>query len=285
MTYEHRTSHDHDTHAVGRGLRRGGILCAAVLAGALALTSCGSSPAEDGGGPGPAKAGAGAERPSSVPGAGGLKKPSRILWMGDSIAVGEALPLAAALKSTGIELTSVAADGGGAAVGPVAMSSGDVASRLASVRPELVAYQITTYDWGGPQAQQQAYEKLIDTVKAAGARLVIVTTPPFDTGDDFYAPHRADIESAPGAAKAAVAAHPGDAFFLDASALWGTDFKAPQAQRSNDRTHSCQQGTAKFAQWFTTEVGKLAGFSPADPKSWANGDWTKSDVFAQLNCA
>ncbi|MFD7588623.1 SGNH/GDSL hydrolase family protein [Kitasatospora sp. NPDC059811] len=274
MTYERRTSHDHETPSVGRGLRRGAAFCAAALAAVLALTSCGSSPAEDGGGPGPAKAGA-----------EGLKKPSRILWMGDSIAVGQAQPLAAALKSTGIELTSIAADGGGAAVGPVAMSSGDVASRLASVRPELVAYQITTYDWGSPQEQQQAYEKLIGTVKAAGARLVIVTTPPFDTGDDFYAPHKADIESAPGAAKAAVAAHPGDAFFLDASALWGTDFKAPQAQRSNDRTHSCQQGTAKFAQWFTTEVGRLAGFSPADPKSWANGDWTKSDVFAQLNCA
>ncbi|MFD4399787.1 hypothetical protein [Kitasatospora sp. NPDC058478] len=72
--------------------------------------------------------------------------------MGDSIAVGQAQPLAAALKSTGIELTSIAADGGGAAVGPVAMSSGDVASRLASVRPDLVAYQITTYDWGSPQA-------------------------------------------------------------------------------------------------------------------------------------
>ncbi|MFF3002259.1 SGNH/GDSL hydrolase family protein [Kitasatospora sp. NPDC057940] len=275
MTYEHRTPRNHHgTPSVGRGLRRGGVLCAAVLAAVLALTSCGSSPAEDGGGPGPAKAEA-----------EGLKKPSRILWMGDSIAVGQAQPLAAALKSTGIELTSIAADGGGAAVGPVAMSSGDIASRLASVRPDLVAYQITTYDWGSPQVQQQAYEKLIGTVKAAGARLVIVTTPPFDTGDDFYAPHKADIESAPGAAKAAVAAHPGDAFFLDASALWGTDFKAPQAQRSNDRTHSCQQGTAKFAQWFTTEVGKLAGFSPADPKSWANGDWTRSDVFAQLNCA
>lgn len=271
---------ERDTAHRARRLGRAAALSSAALTTVLALTSCGSSPAP-GQDPGTTNPSAGSQQQQSDTGA--LKKPSKVLWMGDSIAVGEAQPLAAALKSSGIDLTSIASDGGGGAVGPTALPDADIASTLASVRPDLVAYQITTYDWGTPK-EQQAYEKLIATTKAAGAHLVIVTTPPFEIGD-FYAKNKADIQSAPQAAKAAVAAHPADASFLDAAALWGTDYKAPQAQRSADKTHSCQQGTAQFAQWFTTELAELAQFTPADPKGWANGAWTKSDVFAKLNCS
>ncbi|MET3985745.1 SGNH/GDSL hydrolase family protein [Streptomyces sp. PvR034] len=274
------------------GPRRATAFCAAALLGALALTACGngSGRTDD------ATAGADTARqdpPASAPatdtgtGTGTLKKPAKLLWMGDSIAVGEALPVTAALKSSGIAVTSMASDGGGGVLGPAELSGSTwktLADQLKSLRPDTVAYQITTYDWGSPQEQRQGYEKLIATVEAAGAHLVLVTAPPFDTSG-FYADHKGDIASAPAAAKAAVAAHPTDASFLDASALWGTDATAPRAQRSSDKTHSCQQGTARFAQWFSTELGKLAGFSPAAPEGWANGAWTTSDVFAKLNCA
>ncbi|MFD7033653.1 SGNH/GDSL hydrolase family protein [Streptomyces sp. NPDC059917] len=272
------------------GPRRATALCAAALLGALALTACGNgsgSTTDAATGADAAQQDGSASAPATGTGTGTQKKPAKLLWMGDSIAVGEALPVTAALKSSGIAVTSMASDGGGGVLGPSELSASTwktLADQLKSQRPDTVAYQITTYDWGSPQEQRQGYEKLITTVKAAGAHLVLVTAPPFDTSG-FYADHKADIASAPAAAKAAAAAHPADASFLDASALWGADATAPQAQRSADRTHSCQQGTAKFAQWFSTELGKLTGFSPADPKGWANGEWTKSDVFSKLNCS
>ncbi|MFJ7206570.1 SGNH/GDSL hydrolase family protein [Streptomyces sp. NPDC098789] len=286
---DHTTDLDHTPRPARSGMRRATALSAAALLGVLALTSCGngSGSTDDAAATGADAARQDPSASAPATGTGTLKKPAKLLWMGDSIAVGEALPVTAALKSSDIAVTSMASDGGGGVLGPTELSESTwkaLADQLKSVHPDTVAYQITTYDWGSPQEQRQGFEKLIATVKAAGAHLVLVTPPPFDTSG-FYADHKADIDSAPGAAKAAVAAHPADASFLDASALWGTDATAPQAQRSSDKTHSCQQGTAKFAQWFSTELGRLAGFSPADPKGWANGEWTKSDVFAKLNCS
>src|SRR4051812_47715489 len=45
---------------------------------------------------------------------------ARIALLGDSVAVQEAAPLTEALAASGVEFVSLAADGGGSVVGPVA---------------------------------------------------------------------------------------------------------------------------------------------------------------------
>ncbi|MFF3214347.1 SGNH/GDSL hydrolase family protein [Streptomyces sp. NPDC002886] len=268
--------------AFRRSLGRAAILSAAALATTLTLTSCGNAP-QDSDAQTPAVQGGQVFSTGSQG-----KKPQKVLWMGDSVAVGEALPLEASLKASGIGFASMASEGGGGVLGPKPITDAtwqELAKKLSSEHPDTVAYQITTYDWGTAAEQQAAYEKLITTAKAAGARALIVSSPPFDVDSDFYAKSKAAIASAPKAAKAAVAAHFDDASFLDSVALWGTDYKAPKAQRASDKIHSCQQGTASFAQWFISELGELDGFKPADAKKWAAGEWTKSDVFSKLNCA
>ncbi|MGP3691495.1 SGNH/GDSL hydrolase family protein [Streptomyces sp. IBSNAI002] len=255
---------------------------AAVL-GVTLLTGCGTQQS------GPSDSANSASVTDGPSAAGsGWAKPSQVLWMGDSVAKGEAPPLTAALKAAGVAVTSMASDGGGGVSGPAPLTEStwkELDKQLEAVRPQLVAYQITTYDWGTESEQKEAYEKLVTTVKAAGARLVLVTAPPFDVDSDFYAKSKDQIATAPKAARAAAEAHPGDAVFLDAADLWGSDFKDERAYRASDKIHSCQQGTARFAQWFTTELGKLTGFSPADAKGWTGGEWTKSDEYAKLNCS
>lgn len=271
------------TSAFRRGPGRAIVLSAIALTTVLTLTSCGSTTQDN---TSQASSDQGGQASASAGSEG--RKPSKVLWMGDSVAVGEALPLAASLKASGIGFTSMAADGGGGVLGPKMITDStwkELDKRLAAEKPDAVAYQITTYDWGTAAEQQAAYEKLITTAKAAGARALIVSSPPFDVDSEFYAKKKADIASAPKAAQAAVAAHPDDASFLDASALWGTDYKGEKAQRASDKIHSCQQGSASFAQWFTGELGRMGNFKIADAKTWTDGDWTKSDVFSALNCA
>ncbi|NRQ35500.1 SGNH/GDSL hydrolase family protein [Nonomuraea sp. NN258] len=252
--------------------RSTGMLMA--VAAVAALTACGASAAT------PAtpasRAGSGERAATGV----------RVLWMGDSIAGTQAPALEAALTAAGARFKDATSDGGGTVVAgdhPVTvMAAKDSWKRLKddlrSFRPTVIAYQITTYDWGTPGEQLAAYRRLTRTAKDAGARLVLVTAPPFKL-DEFYLPHEKAIENAPGmAAKAAGAG------FLDAAELWGRDHTADQAKRAKDGIHSCQQGSAAFATWFTARLGRLAGFTPADPGTWATGSWTADERFVKLGC-
>ncbi|GAB2941726.1 SGNH hydrolase domain-containing protein [Nonomuraea fastidiosa] len=242
-----------------------GALVLAVVAGA-ALGGCGASSSAD-------------DRPGV-----------RVLWTGDSIAGAEAPAVQAALEAAGVTVENATSDGGGNLVPgdhPVTTKAAAEAwkalkERIASFRPTVIAYQITTYDWGTARQQLAAYRKLAETAEDAGARLVLVSAPPFKI-DDFYRPYAAAIKSAPAMA-AQAAAGPG-ARFLDASELWGTDYAADKAQRSKDGIHSCQQGSAAFATWFAKRLGELAGFTPAPPAAWATGPWTDDERFSKLGCS
>ncbi|MFF1377601.1 SGNH/GDSL hydrolase family protein [Streptomyces sp. NPDC058308] len=211
-------------------------------------------------------------------------KAPRVLWMGDSIAGAEAPALGAALKAGDASFRSMAADGGGGVTGEIAEPTWDqLPKELKSFKPDVVAYQITTYDWGKPAEQRAGYEKLAKTVGDAGAELVIVTAPPFKI-DDFYKPHEAEIKTAPRSAKDVAAKHRDTVHFLDSAALWGNDGTAPKAQRSKDGIHSCQQGAAAFAQWLTKELGQRYSFTPAPADRWATGSWTGDKVYGPLGC-
>src|SRR5690349_18652729 len=101
------------------------------LAGALTLlTAACSAPSTEPEGPAPA----------AKPGGAG---PGRVVLIGDSVAEGLSLPLRQAFAAGGVEFQSLAADGGGAVVGPV---SEEVWKRLpedlTAAEPDTVIYQI-----------------------------------------------------------------------------------------------------------------------------------------------
>ncbi|WP_050514505.1 SGNH hydrolase domain-containing protein [Streptomyces rimosus] len=263
----------------------------ALAAGALlvvgvslaALTGCGNSASGNGD-----NAGSAASAPPA--GKNGGKPLSKLLWMGDSIAEAEAPALEAAVKAGGAEFKSIASAGGGTVVkgeGPTAQFADDTYKQLAKAvetfHPDVIAYQVTTYDWGTAAQQAGSYERLAKAAKDAGAELVIVSAPPFKI-DDFYKSHEAAIKSAPKAAQDAAAKNAGQVRFFDAAGLWGTDSAAAKAQRSQDGIHTCQQGAAAFANWFGGQLSRHYSFTPAAPEKWAKGTWTGSKVYGQLKC-
>ncbi|MFE0152468.1 SGNH hydrolase domain-containing protein [Nonomuraea sp. NPDC059007] len=213
----------------------------------------------------------------------------RVLWMGDSIAGAQAPALEAALKAGGAAFKNASSAGGGTLVAGGHPVTSKIAADtwkalkedLSSFRPTVIAYQLTGYDWGTARQQLSAYQKLARTAKDAGARLVLVSAPPFKI-DEFFKPHEAAIKRAP--AMAAKAAGGADVRYLDAAELWGSDYTAGKAQRAKDGIHSCQQGSAAFATWFTKRLGELAGFAPAAPADWATGPWTGDEQFVKLGC-
>lgn len=203
---------------------------------------------------------------------------------------GRSTRLEAAVKAGGAEFKSIASAGGGTVVkgeGPTAKFAEDTYKELANTaktfHPDVIAYQVTTYDWGTAAQQTSSYEHLAKVAKDAGAELVIVSAPPFKI-DDFYKSHEAAIKSAPKAAQDAAAKNAGQARFFDAAALWGTDSAAAKAQRSQDGIHTCQQGAAAFANWFGGQLSRHYSFTPAAPEKWAKGPWTGSKVYGQLKC-
>jgi hypothetical protein len=154
---------------------------------------------------------------------------------------------------------------------------------IEKTKPTTIVYQITTYDWGTPEQQKSGYRKLADEAESVGADLVIVSGPPIAI-DEFYAPHAAEMATAPDSARAVAEESDGKVTFLDASALWGTDGTAKQAQRGQDGIPACQQASASFAAWFMTEFAKVSGLEPTAPKTWARGEWTSAETYATYDC-
>ncbi|MFF7250984.1 SGNH/GDSL hydrolase family protein [Embleya sp. NPDC008237] len=265
----------------------------ATATGLLGLTACDDSDRKSAAGDGRSDAAAtSAAAPSATArdgresSAAGTRsaKLARLLWTGDSIGEVEAPALQAAMRANGTEFKSMAAAGAGGVIGEVAEPTWEqLPKELGSFKPNVVVYQITTYDWGKPEEQHASYERLVKTVTDAGAELVIVSAPPFRI-DDFHKPHEAEIKSAPKSARDVADKHPGKVRYLDAAALWGTDGAAAKAHRSSDGIHSCQQGSAAFAQWLGKELGKQYSFTPAAVDRWATGSWTGDKVYGRLGC-
>lgn len=223
---------------------------------------------------------------------------TRVLWVGDSIAGAQAPALGAALDAAGVKFQNAASDGGGTIVaggdGITKKISGDtwktLEKQIGSFEPTVIAYQITTYDWGTAKQQRDAYDKLVSTAGEVGAKTVFVSTPPVKI-DDFYRPHAKQMKTAPKSAAETAEANADKARFVDSGRLWGEDASAPKAQRAADGIHNCQQGAAAFANWFVKELGDFVkelgneeGFTPAKPGAWATGKWTGDKRFTMLGC-
>ncbi|WP_026929798.1 SGNH/GDSL hydrolase family protein [Glycomyces tenuis] len=208
---------------------------------------------------------------------------SRVLMLGDSIAIGQALPLGFALDAGGVEFSSMASEGGGNVVGPTSEELWEtLPDQIASAKPSTVVYQITTYDWGTEDEQRAAYERLADTVAAAGATLVFVTAPPI-VPDEFYEPHMDELERAPEVAGAVAEDSGGEAVLLDAAEVWGEEYEQTrdgEPDRSDDGIHTCPQGAARFTQWLLGEFAELyPDFTPPEPEEWANVGWSGDEHF------
>lgn len=216
---------------------------------------------------------------------------TRVLWVGDSIAGAQAPALGAALEASGVTFRNAASDGGGTIVadgeGITKEISDDtwktLEKQIGSFRPTVIAYQITAYDWGTPDQQREAYEKLVSAAEGAGAKAVFVSAPPIQI-DDFYRPYEKQMKTAPRSAAETAEANADNALFLDAGQLWGEDASAPKAERAADGIHNCRQGAAAFANWFAKRLGSEADFTPARPDAWAAGEWTGDKRFAMLGC-
>jgi len=239
------------------------VLFLAGLAGLLTL-AVGCSAGNDEPSPRPATSNAG---------------PARVIWLGDSVAAGQVLPLREALAAAGVEFQSMASDGGGTVVGPVSEELWKtLPDRLATARPSTFIYQITTYDWGSAPEQQAAYRRLATTVTDAGARLIFVTMPPIKP-DDFYRPHMDDLHRAADAARTAGAG----TVVLDGGEVWGSTYQQirnGKADRSSDGIHTCPQGAARFTSWLLDELARLyPGFRPPAAATWANTGWSGDKRF------
>ncbi len=217
--------------------------------------------------------------------AGGSSGPtlSTVLLIGDSVAAGQALPMAEAFEASGVEFTSIASDGGGNVVGPFSEENWkDLPEQIASAEADAVVYQITTYDWGSREQQRDGYERLAATVADSGADLFLATMPPIEP-DDFYEPHMEDLGRT--AEVAGEVARSSDGVeLLDAGEVWGDAFQRTrdgEPDRSSDGIHTCPQGAARFTRWLLDELAEpYPGFTPADPEEWANTGWSGDERFS-----
>lgn len=248
---------------------------ALTLAGLLLLTTAACSSGHSGDRPAGTRSAASPAAPAA--------SSAKVLLLGDSVAAGEALPLAAAFKAGGVTFQSLAADGGGNVVGPFAAEQWkQLPGEIATARATVVVYQITTYDWGSAQEQQNAYRRLLNAVTGAGGTLVLVTMPPIRP-DDFYRPHMADLGHAAAAARNVASSSAGRARFLDAAAVWGSSYartRNGRTDRSSDGIHTCPQGAARFTHWLLPRLTpSLPRFTPPPATTWATTGWSTSSRF------
>ncbi|NEE00407.1 SGNH/GDSL hydrolase family protein [Phytoactinopolyspora halotolerans] len=205
-----------------------------------------------------------------------------MLLLGDSVAAGQALPLGQALAESGGYFIDETSTGGGNVLGPNAEAQWeDLPERLEAAADGVVVYQLTSYDWGTPDEQHDAYEALAEVTSEVNADLILVSMPPIEP-DEFYADHMDELATAAEAAQN-VAGEDEAVEFLDATAVWGATYSREHdgdIDRSDDGIHTCPQGAARFTSWLLDELSELyPGFQPADPDQWANTGWSSDETF------
>lgn len=207
---------------------------------------------------------------------------SPVLLLGDSVAAGEAVALRQGLAESGVTFVDATSIGGGNLVGPNAEAQWKALPQtLERAENGVVIYQITTFDWGTPEEQRAAYERLADATARVGADLLLASMPPIRP-DDFYEPHVTELATAADAARRVADDHDGVGY-LDTAQVWGDTYAREHdgaIDRSDDGVHVCPQGAARFTSWLLGQLAaRYAGFTPAPPASWANSGWADSDLF------
>jgi hypothetical protein len=133
--------------------------------------------------------------------------------------------------------------------------------------------------WDSPFSNdelQVAYTWFASRVRAMGADLVVVTPPPVRS--DLVDPGLARQVSV---VRDLAATDPQHVVLIDASTLWGTGLVTDigndgAPDRKPDGVHVCPQGAARFAVWFTQQLGdRYLGVDPTTT-DWLRGPWTTS---------
>ena len=200
-----------------------------------------------------------------------------VLWIGDSVAADLGPALAARFAAAGITMHDGALDG-------ARLVPSDGIDPVTLYDEMMIAYPADTVivqlmSWDSPFSSdelQVAYTWFASRVRAMGADLVVVTPPPV----------RSDLVD-PGLARQVsvgsdlAATDPQHVVLIDASTLWGnglvTDIGNDGApDRKPDGVHVCPQGAARFAVWFTQQLGdRYLGVDPTTT-DWIRGPWTTS---------
>ncbi|MEV6560910.1 acyltransferase family protein [Nocardia sp. NPDC051756] len=209
----------------------------------------------------------------------------RLMWAGDSVGAQLALPLNSAATASGLTFESIAEAGGGNVVGPFSEQNWpQITARITASRPDVVVYEITTYDWGSESEQRLAYHRLVDTVTKVGGHVMFVSLPPIRP-DEFYAPHLADLARTFPTARSVADNSAGRAIAVNADEYWGPTFTPDlngdgRLDRAPDGIHTCPQGAAGFTNWLLGQLARhFSGFTPAQPASWIDTGWAASKEF------
>ncbi len=205
-----------------------------------------------------------------------------MLFLGDSVGAQQAVALRQAMAESGADFVDGTSTGGGNLVGPNADAAWeDLPQRMQEAGGGVVVYQLTSYDWGTPEEQEEAYSDLAEAVSDVDAELLLVSMPPIEP-DDFYEDHMDELASAHEIARSVAEGHE-VVEYLDASAVWGEKYsreREGEVDRSEDGIHVCPQGAARFTSWLMEELtGLYPDFKLADVEDWANNGWAEDDVF------
>jgi hypothetical protein len=249
------------------------LTTAGLAASALVLSACGTLTGDSGEG---GQKGWTESQPGSESGV------SPMLFLGDSVGAQQAVAVRQAMAESGAYFVDGTSTGGGNLVGPNSNAAWeDLPQRMQDIEGGVVVYQLTSYDWGVPEEQGEAYNDLAEAASEVDAELLLVSMPPIEP-DEFYEDHMDELASAHDVARSVAEGHEA-VEYLDASAVWGEEYSrehAGEVDRSEDGIHVCPQGAARFASWLMEELaGLYPDFKPADVEGWANSGWAGDEAF------
>jgi lysophospholipase L1-like esterase len=162
--------------------------------------------------------------------------PTRVVLVGDSLAVGLARPLAAELKARGVELRTCArvAANAGQFTEPGGFGTLGLAGLLSDFKPELVLVSLGTNDTAPGSSVREKLPARFDLLRqrasAAGARVVFLEPPPLPWSREPI--HRA-------------ASHAGAPLLL-----------APAIEQAPDHIHATPAGYAAWAKHIAKELNQ-----------------------------
>ncbi|MEX2627298.1 MAG: hypothetical protein WD225_10480, partial [Ilumatobacteraceae bacterium] len=191
----------------------------------------------------------------------------RVLLQGDSVAIFSALPLGEALGAAGVELDDRTFPG-------QAITNPDVLGAVEQSGADLSVWYVSMWDVGDPDEVRAHLERFVAVSLDAGADVVFVDRPPVDEAletAERQVPRRIVAELA--------AADPDRVHFLDATPVWGTEFRLDAdadglPERMVDGVHVCPQGAARWTAWFLDELSaRYPDVTPPDPTTWLDGQW------------
>ena len=209
---------------------------------------------------------------------------STAIWAGDSVAYDLAPAVDAALAASGV---TIGADGSYPGIRLLGSDrtlrlTSQLGERITSSGADTVMMVVSTWDEAETDEDYAAgLRELADLLPPTG-QLIVVSSPP--TGDDGV---NEQLDRLAAVAKEVATLSDGHIAYVDASSVWADpvvlDANGDGApERKRDLIHVCPSGAANFAAWLAVELNaRFDGLTPADPGTWAGGDWVVDPRYDQ----